>query len=313
MMFFLFSTVAIAASNPTLTWSNNFQTTFKNKTYQQAFCEKPAGFQIQALCEHLKKNKNSIGEKLVSISAQGNTLTLQDGKQSVEIKRSQNPMHFVVNRKTLDLTQLREPAQLLAALDKALPKSQARSLWMNSAYALDAETPGHAGTMAGLSAVILSYTVDQGLCDKAREFFVACKGNVDKAPEMYQYELSRGKFDKGEIKTKDDDYLRWLIADSNELVYQLYQLEELVKNLNSQEVRARLHMCPAGSGDAEMDVCVKTLADRKAVIREQGKQAEKYKDLLEKYETTTSKLQVTAGKESSSSPASKSTNQKTAR
>lgn len=289
---FLFSSVAIAASNPTPVWPKDFNTEFKNKTFNQAFCEKPVGFQTQALCEHLKKNKNSLSEKLISMSVQGTVLTLQDGKRSVEIKRLKNPMQFEVNHKVLDLTQLREPTDLLVALNKALPKVAARSLWINSAYALeiDSDTPGHAGEMVRQAAVVLNFTVDNGLCERAKSFFLACEGNVDGTGEKSLYDIGVKNYDANQIENSKDDSLHFITSNADELVYRLHQMQPMVENLNNSEVRSRLRMCPAftkgnkGRGDAEIDICAKTLAKRKAEIRAKGLEVEKFKQVLKYYE-----------------------------
>ncbi|MNK86947.1 hypothetical protein D3C87_1068720 [compost metagenome] len=114
------SSSAFAAPAPT--WSKKMVEDLKTKTLQQTFCDNSAGFQTKAVCDYFGKDKNELSKKLISVSVQGNVLTLNDGKRTVEIKRLKDELQFEVNRKLIDMGELRDPAKLAKALQNALPK-----------------------------------------------------------------------------------------------------------------------------------------------------------------------------------------------
>jgi|GEM_PF-7016649 hypothetical protein len=314
----LFSATAYAATNTPPAWPKNFSKDLKDKTFHQAFCEKSPGFQTKALCNYMQKN--SLNEKLISVSVQGETLTLQDGSRTVEIKRTKNELQFEINRKIIDLAILREPAQLLAALNKALPKVANNSLWMNSAHAQ--EETEHFSVMTNASAFILSATVDQGLCAKAKDFVIACTKNIEGFSGTTQFNISIDKYRAGKIKTSDDMYLRWIISNTQEMIVLLYKMQELVNGLSTPEVRQSLRQCPSivddtHTGESDMDACGEILATRKTVIRKMYDDAGKFKSQLEEQEKLANQLENIAGTNKSapsksSAPASKPSSKKDA-
>ncbi|MNL50732.1 hypothetical protein D3C87_1737710 [compost metagenome] len=92
-------------------------------------------------------------------------------------------------------------------------------------------------------------------------------------------------------------------------------MEEIVKGLNSPEVRERLRSCPSviegnnGRADSDMDLCGQALAERKKLFLAEGAKANKLKEALEKQEEAAKNLEKMAGKEKSSAQEKKASQQ----
>lgn len=180
----LFATSSFAAQNPA--WPKAMVNDLKTKTLQQTFCEKSPGFETKAFCDYFAKDKIALSQKLVSATANGSVLILNDGKRAVEIKRLKSAVQFEINKKIIDVSELRTPAQVLAAIEKALPKVATRSLWMNSAYAQEGVNSEVYTIMQSASAAALFKAVDESTCQSLDEFIQACEIHIQAEPEYFE-------------------------------------------------------------------------------------------------------------------------------
>lgn len=314
---FLFSTVAIAASNPTPTWSKSLVNDLKTKTIGQTFCEGKPAFENRSLCDHLKKNQKSYSAKLKTVVLDGEVLSISDGKITVEFKRTSDPLKFEINRKIIDMGELREPGQLEDALAKVLPRvAAARSLWINSAVAQeptdypvpDSSDMSSYAVVYRTSIGIVHDSIRQDYCGAVKSLMVACEQNIDNLPGTLQFSDSLTELKEGRIQNSKNPYLRWLESNPQDFAVSLYYMEWLMKRLEPSQVRARLKVCPAyfseskGGAEGDVDVCIKKLADTRQEMIKFSKNAGKLRDQILERENRLSEF-AGSGNKAAASPA----------
>jgi hypothetical protein len=233
----LFSTSAFAAVP--IKWSENLVKNLNTKTLRQTFCEKNVGYQAKAGCDYFSKEKGVLDQKVTSARIQGASLFLVVNKRTVEIKATADSNIFEINRKTIDLKNYRNPADLVKVLQATFPKVAKRSIWINVAQA--EETPLDLMTQAS-SLMLYSYS-DQRWCEYAQQFILACNSNISQAPEKTQWDNITRKIENKQALNSDD--LRWLKADEQNLRVLAYQMRQVVANLNKTETQNALKSCPS--------------------------------------------------------------------
>lgn len=248
------SSSAFAAPAPT--WSKKMVDDLKTKTLQQTFCDNSPGLQTKAACDYFGKDKKELSKKLISVGAQGNVLTLSDGKLTVEIKRLKDELQFEVNRKLIDVGELRVPAKLAAALAKALPKVAVGSLWMNSAFADDSFA--NYATMVDASAHILSFAVDESTCGYVAKFVDVCFQGVSEYPKAKDMaETEANVAGKVPLHVREQD---WYKEKQMDVVTLISRMKSVTRGLASK--KSALKVCKdsdGNDGSKYLDACLQSL------------------------------------------------------
>ena len=293
MIRFVLTLVLLGSSSafaaPTPTWSKKMVDDLKTKTLQQTFCDNSPGFQTKAACDYFGREKKELSKKLISVSAQGNVLTLSDGKVTVEIKRLKDDLQFEVNRKLIDVSELRDPAKLAEALAKALPKVAVGSLWMNSAFA--DESFANYNMMVDASAHIVSFAVDESTCGYVAKFVETCIKGVSDYPQAKEMAVTEANV-AGKVPLHEREQA-WYKEKQADVVVLIGRMKSITRGLASK--RPALKLCKDSDGnDANkyLDACLVSLKKAHLEYRdktckvgfEKSQDCEKAKAVISKFD-----------------------------
>lgn len=264
----VFTASAFAAQNPA--WPKAMVNDLKTKTLQQTFCENSPGFETKAACDFFGKDKKALSQKLVSVSVNGAVLTLNDGKRTVEIKRLNDDLQFEINKKIIDVREYRQPAQLFAAIEKALPKVATRSLWLNSANAEEIDSPVYT-LMARASGWATLNAIDDSACSSIDDFIKACEVNINSETELGKYKDGLLKPAQKLIDDKElnDWEFRTAIADLDVIAVKVHKMKSLTFGLINRSREANNYCKQKGWPDIadKMDQCLAVLKDTAETLK----------------------------------------------
>lgn len=246
------------------TWPKEIVSNLQAKNPYQAFCKEPAGVQTARSCQAFSKLKDSK-QKWPKATISEGIITLNDGKRTVQLKRTKEATRFEINNKVIDLANHRDGQSLYRAIAELTPKVAKGSFWMNAAYA--EWYPEDATTYDLMSVAahqIVSSTSDSETCKAAYEFTKQCAVNIDTHSENTLFRHFANKLSDGSSFSPDDQ--RMFLSSIENLRYELYRMRNLTKGFDKKT--DALVNCPSRfsstkNTSAANDVieCAKTLED----------------------------------------------------
>lgn len=168
----------LLAFGKNLNWPKKWVRHYNNKSWAE-ICKKPTT-RAQPICKSLKKamlqDKAKFKWKLVS----SDTLEVTFKKYTVKVRRTDDPLVYLVNRRSLYLEEIKNIKQMTKAVEALLPKSESASnIWISAAYAN--EFPGY--ELGQIISLLIVQTKESEICETAQKIVKQCKAFDDKLVE----------------------------------------------------------------------------------------------------------------------------------
>lgn len=157
-----------------LNWSSKWVRELNNKSWND-ICKKPTK-RAEAVCKDLKKSVLQDKSKFKWKSAGSDTVEVTYKKKSVKVRRSDDPLVYLVNRRSLYMEEIKTVKQLTKEVQKLLPSDQVASHpFVNAAYAAEDENAYPAQELSHAISLMILHTKEQEICETAQKIVKACK------------------------------------------------------------------------------------------------------------------------------------------
>ncbi|MFN8790980.1 MAG: hypothetical protein ACK5Y2_05925 [Bdellovibrionales bacterium] len=165
----------LLAFGKNLSWSTKWVREYNNKSWSD-ICRKPS-LRADFVCTNLKPGVRSDKTKMRWRLESSDTLEISYKKEKIRLRRADEPLVFLVNRRSLYLQETKSIKSMVKAIQKLMTTTQtSQSLFLDFAYADDVPTL----ELSHATALIVLQTKEHEICETAQKIVKSCQAFNEK-------------------------------------------------------------------------------------------------------------------------------------
>ena len=175
ILIFVITIMPLLAFGKNLSWSTKWVREFNQKSWAD-ICRKPS-LRAELICAHLKPSLRADKTKMKWRLESSDTLEISYKKEKLRLRRTDEPLVFLVNRRSLYLQETKSVKSLIKSIQKLMAAPQTSGhLLLPFAYADDFPTL----ELSHATALIVLQTKEHEICEAAQKIVKSCQAFNEK-------------------------------------------------------------------------------------------------------------------------------------